>query len=72
MSASVTPGLRGERDFAFFLQRGEIVNPRGDKTTVYKLADGTYMDREERPFTYNGTDTWTDENGTEWNEVAKD
>lgn len=50
----------------------EIVNPRGDKTTVYKLADGTYMDREERPFTYNGTDTWTDENGTEWNEVAKD
>lgn len=47
-------------------------NPRGDKTTVYKLADGTYMDREERPFTYNGTDTWTDENGTEWNEVAKD
>lgn len=48
------------------------MNPRGDKTTVYKLADGTYMDREERPFTYNGTDTWTDENGTEWNEVAKD
>lgn len=37
-----------------------------------KLADGTYMDREERRFTYNGTDTWTDENGTEWNEVAKD
>ena len=50
----------------------EIVNPRGDETTAYKLADGTYMDREERPFTYNGTDTWTDENGTEWNEVAKD
>lgn len=50
----------------------EIVNPRGDKTTVYKLADGTYMDRAERRFTYNGTDTWTDENGTEWNEVAKD
>lgn len=50
----------------------EIVNPRGDKTTAYKLADGTYMDREERRFTYNGTDTWTDENGTEWNEVAKD
>lgn len=50
----------------------EIVNLRGDKTTVYKLADGTYMDRIDRYFTYNGTDTWTDENGAEWNEVAKD
>lgn len=39
----------------------EIVNPRGDETTAYKLADGTYMDRIERHFTYNGTDTWTDE-----------
>ena len=50
----------------------EIVNLRGDKTTIYKLADGTYMDRIDRHFTYNGTDTWTDENGAEWNEVAKD
>lgn len=49
----------------------EIVNLRGDETTVYKLADGTYMDRIERHFTYNGTDTWTDEDGVEWNEVAK-
>ncbi|MGN0438055.1 MAG: hypothetical protein ACI4F4_05975 [Lachnospiraceae bacterium] len=49
----------------------EIVNLRGDKTTVYKLADGTYMDRIERRFTYNGTDTWTDEDGVEWNEVVK-
>ena len=49
----------------------EIVNLRGDKTTIYKLADGTYMDRIDRHFTYNGTDTWTDENGAEWNEVAK-
>ena len=49
----------------------EIVNLRGDKTTVYKLADGTYMDRIERHFTYNGTDTWTDEDGVEWNEVVK-
>ena len=49
----------------------EIVNLRGDETTVYKLADGTYMDRIERRFTYNGTDTWTDEDGVEWNEVAK-
>ena len=49
----------------------EIVNLRGDETTVYKLADGTYMDRTERHFTYNGTDTWTDEDGVEWNEVVK-
>ena len=50
----------------------EIVNLRGDETTIYKLADGTYMDREERHFTYNGTDTWIDEDGVEWNEAAKD
>lgn len=49
----------------------EIVNLRGDETTVYKLADGTYMDRIERHFTYNGTDTWTDEDGVEWNEIVK-
>lgn len=49
----------------------EIVNLRGDETTVYKLADGTYMDRIDRRFTYNGTDTWTDEDGIEWNEAVK-
>ena len=27
---------------------------------------GTYMDRIERRFTYNGTDTWIDEDGAEW------
>ena len=50
----------------------EIVNLRGDETTIYKLSDGTYMDRMERRFTYNGTDIWTDEDGVEWNEAAKD
>ena len=50
----------------------EIVNLRGDETTIYKLADGTYMDCMERHFTYNGTDTWTDEDGVEWSEAAKD
>lgn len=44
----------------------ELVNLRGDTTTVYKLADGTYMDRIERRFTYNGKDTWIDEDGLEW------
>ena len=48
----------------------ELVNLRGDMTTVYKLVDGTYMDRIERRFTYNGTDTWTDEDGVEWNEAV--
>ena len=50
----------------------EIVNLRGDETTIYQLADGTYMDRMERRFTYNGTDIWIDEDGVEWNETAKD
>ena len=49
----------------------ELVNLRGDTTTVYKLADGTYMDRIERRFTYNGTDTWIDEDGVEWNAAAE-
>ena len=49
----------------------ELVNLRGDMTTVYKLADGTYMDRIERRFTYNGTDTWIDEDGAEWNAAAE-
>ena len=49
----------------------ELVNLRGDTTTVYKLADGTYMDRIERRFTYNGTDTWIDEDGAEWNAAAE-
>ena len=44
----------------------KLVNLRGDTTTVYKLVDGTYMDRIERRFTYNGTDTWIDEDGAEW------
>ena len=37
----------------------------------YIGADGTYMDRIERRFTYNGTDTWTDEDGVEWNAAAE-
>ena len=41
----------------------ELVNFRGDTTTAYKLEDGTYMDHIERRFTYNGTDTWIDEDG---------
>lgn len=49
----------------------ELVNLRGDTTTVYKLVDGTYLDRIERHFVYDGIETWTDEDGVEWNEVVK-
>ena len=49
----------------------ELVNFRGDTTTAYKLADGTYMDHIERRFPYNGTDTWIDEDGVEWNAAAE-
>ena len=49
----------------------EIVNQKGDTTTVYKLVDGRYMDRIERIFVFDGKDTWTDENGVQWNEEVK-
>lgn len=48
-----------------------LVNLRGDTTTVYKLADGRYMDRTNTVYIYDGTDTWTDESGVEWNETAQ-
>lgn len=49
----------------------ELVNLRGDETDVYKLVDGTYMDHIARRYIYNGTDTWTDEDGVEWNEKVR-
>ena len=48
----------------------EIVNLKGETTTVYKLADGRYMDRIERIFIFDGVDTWTDINGSEWNQAV--
>lgn len=48
-----------------------LVNLRGDTTTVYKLADGRYMDRTNTVYTFDGVDTWTDESGVEWNETAQ-
>lgn len=48
----------------------EIVNLKGETTTVYKLADGRYMDRIERIFIFDGVDTWTDINGAEWNHAV--
>lgn len=49
----------------------ELVNLKGDETTVYLLADGRYMDRTSSVYIYDGNDTWTDESGVEWNEVEK-
>lgn len=48
----------------------EIINLQGETTTVYKLADGRYMDRIERIFIFDGVDTWTDINGAEWNQAV--
>ena len=49
----------------------ELVNPRGDETTVYLLVDGRYMDRINAVYIYDGKDTWTDESGVEWNKAVK-
>ena len=49
----------------------ELVNLRGDETTVYLLADGRYMDRTNAVYIFDGADTWTDESGVEWNKAVK-
>lgn len=45
----------------------ELVNMAGDTTTVYKLADGRYLDRMDRFFTYDGVENWTCDDGSIWN-----
>lgn len=49
----------------------EIINLRGETTTVYKLVDGRYMDCTNTVYIYDGKDTWTDTNGVEWNQEVK-
>lgn len=49
----------------------EIINLRGETTTVYKLVDGRYMDCTNTAYIYDGKDTWTDTNGVEWNREVK-
>jgi hypothetical protein len=49
----------------------ELVNLRGEKTTVYKLVAGRYIDRTNTVFVFDGADTWTDENGVEWNKIVR-
>ena len=49
----------------------EIINLRGETTTVYKLVDGRYMGRTNTVYIYDGKDTQTDTNGVEWNQEVK-
>ena len=51
-----------------FANAYEIINLRGETTTVYKLLDGRYMDCTNTVYIYDGKDTWTDTNGVEWNQ----
>ena len=53
---------------AFRKRLVEIINLRGETTTVYKLVDGRYMDCTNTVYIYDGKDTWTDTNGVEWNQ----
>lgn len=44
----------------------ELVSPSGESTTVYLLADGRYLDRQDRFFTFDGLESWTSNDGTVW------
>ena len=44
----------------------ELVSPSGESTTVYLLADGRYLDRQDRFFTFDGLESWTSSDGTIW------
>lgn len=44
----------------------ELVSPEGESTTVYLLADGRYLDRQDRFFTFDGLESWTSSDGTVW------
>ena len=48
----------------------ELVSMAGDSTTVYLLADGRYLDRQDRFFSYDGAETWTCDDGSIWNRKA--
>ena len=48
-----------------------LVNLPGDTIDVTKQSDGTYIDDSGMIYTFDGTDTWTDKDGHEWNEIAK-
>ena len=49
----------------------ELVSPSGESTTVYLLADGRYLDRQDRFFTFDGLESWTSNDGTVWSRKAR-
>ena len=49
----------------------KVVNSKGESATLYKLADGRYMDRINRVFIYDGADTWTDTDEIIWSRAAE-
>lgn len=59
-----------EADFSSWDDVVELINRKGDTTTAYLLADGTYMDRVVRVFIYDGGERWMcgDE---EWNRAPE-
>lgn len=71
-SQTPQPSDRSSQEEAYYPgpDVAELVNLRGDTTTVYKLADGRYMDRINAVYLFDGVDTWTDEAGVEWNEAV--
>ena len=71
MEPTETIGEHIQKEQVKQLDTAMLVNPRGDTTTVYKLADGRYMDRTNTVYIFNGVDTWTDESGAEWNETTQ-
>lgn len=48
----------------------ELENGAGESTTVYLLQDGRYLDRADRFFTFDGIETWTGADGTQWKRKA--
>ncbi len=44
----------------------ELVSPEGNTTTVYKLDDGRYLNRQDQYFTFDGMDTWICDDGSFW------
>lgn len=49
-----------------------LVSPEGETTTAYLLADGRYMDRVVKVFTFDGEAAWTDEDGTVWTKAPEE
>ena len=55
-----------EKTYSTPLGKIQFETENGNLSMKITASDGTYMDRIEHRFTYNGTDTWIDEDGAEW------